>query len=205
MLLVDRIQESTKVLGPGTRVAVWFHGCFRNCPGCIAAGMNNSSDFSSYKVEELVSKISSIEGVEGLTISGGEPFQQNLSELCIFLKMIRQNTKLSIMAYTGYIMAELIADPQKKKLLEYIDILIDGPYIEHLDYGQLWRGSENQKIYFLSSRYKALEGIIEKKKGRPIEVDFIEGLQFSMTGVPPRGFREKLKGKLAEKGMNVNW
>ena len=205
MLTVDRIQERTKVLGPGLRAVVWFHGCFRNCPGCIAAGMNRSTDFSEYTAEELFQKISTISNIEGLTISGGEPFMQNMDEFNEFLSLIRQNTPLSIILYTGYLLQEIRADEKKRGILDFVDILIDGPYVEHLDQGQLWRGSENQKIYFLSSRYsEPVDGFVQKK-GRPIECKFIDSSEFSLTGVPPRGFKKSLERRMAEKGMVINW
>lgn len=204
-LKVDRIQDKTRVLGPGMRAVVWFHGCFRNCPGCIAAGMNRSSDFSEYTVDALFQKIASIDGIDGITISGGEPLMQNLDDLQDFLQQVKQKTSLSVMLYTGYLLQEIRAEEKKCRLLENVDILIDGPYMEQLDNGQLWRGSENQKIYFLSSRYSETEDGFEHKKGRPIECNFIDSSVFSLTGVPPRGFRASLERKMAEKGMCVNW
>lgn len=205
MLTVDRVQERTRVLGPGERAVVWFHGCFRHCPGCIAAGMNQSTDFSEYTAEELFQKISKISDIEGLTISGGEPFMQNMDEFKAFLLLIRQNTPLSVMLYTGYLLQEISADEKKRGVLDFVDILIDGPYVEQLDQGQLWRGSENQRIYFLSSRYsESVDGFVQKK-GRPVECRFTDSSEFSLTGVPPRGFRKSLERKMAEKGLVVNW
>lgn len=205
MLFVDRIQERTKVLGPGIRAAIWFHGCSRRCPGCVAYEMNLSTDFFSYDVEFLLKTVSSIDNIEGLTISGGEPFQQDLDDFYNLLARLRAETSLTIMCYTGYTMAELVADPQKKRLLAFIDILVDGPYVQELDRGQLWRGSENQTIYFLSSAYSHLAKGMEKKMGRPVEIQFANGLDFSFTGVPPKGFKDSIKRKLAENGMNVSW
>lgn len=205
MLIVDRIQERTRVLGPGERAVIWFHGCLRNCPGCIASGMNKSLDFSEYSVDELVHLVSSIDGIEGITISGGEPFQQDSGEMFEFLSQIKQTTKLSVMAYTGYLLNELQKDVEKARLLDLIDILVDGPYIEALDKGQLWRGSENQNIYFLTDRYSEIADGFAQKKGRPIECQIIDQNQFALTGVPPRGFRESLEKRYAEKGMTVRW
>ena len=205
MLSVDRVQEHTRVLGPGVRAVIWFHGCFRRCPGCIAAGMNRSSDFSKYTAEELFQKISTISDIEGLTISGGEPFMQNMEEFSEFLTLIRQKTPLSVMLYTGYLLQEIRADEKKRGILNFVDILIDGPYVEHLDQGQLWRGSENQNVYFLSSRYsESVDGFVQKK-GRPVECKFTDSSEFSLTGVPPRGFKNSLERRMAEKGLVVNW
>ena len=205
MLLIDRFQNKTSVLGPGIRSVVWFHGCSRKCKGCIAAEMNNSNDFYKIEVQELLENVRSVNGVEGITLSGGEPFQQDLSEMYSFLSQIKQTTSLSVMVYTGYLLSEIMEDGEKKKLLDFIDVLVDGPYIEEEDKGQLWRGSENQSIYFLSARYKDMEAQIKLKTGRPVEFAFTEGLQFSITGIPPRGFKDSLSRRLKEKDLNITW
>lgn len=205
MLLIDKIQEKTKVLGPGIRTALWFHGCFRHCPGCIAAEMNKSQDFFEFSVEQLLDRLFSIKGIEGISISGGEPFQQKLDEMLLLLSKIKQQSTLSIMMYTGYLLDELKQDFQKSKLLDYVDILVDGPYMENLDRGQLWRGSENQTIHFLSSRYAHLTSSVPQSKGRPIEVSFNDGLGFSLTGLPTKGFQDRLKRSLESKNMDLIW
>lgn len=205
MLFVDRFQEKTSVLGPGIRSVIWFHGCSRKCRGCIAAEMNDSADFSGIDVSTLLDEVRAVNGIEGITLSGGEPFQQDLMEMHKFLSQIKHTTSLSVMVYSGYLLSEIMKDPNKKRLLKFIDILVDAPYVEELDEGQLWRGSGNQQIYFLSSRYKVLEQEIESKKGRPVEIAFTEGLQFSITGIPPRGFKDSLSRKLSEKDLNITW
>ena len=203
-LLVDRIKDSTAVLGPGNRVAIWFHGCTRRCPGCIASGMNGSADYARYAPEALSSRVLAVEGVEGVTISGGEPFDQNSKPMAVFLSSVRA-AGLSVMAYTGYLREELESDKDKCGLLGFIDILVDGPYVEGEDHGELWRGSANQRMHFLTERYSGIAASIEGRKGRDLEFELGRGLDFSFTGIPPRGFRNRLAERLGQKGMEINW
>ena len=204
MLRVDRIKKNTKVLGPGQRLAIWFHGCHRNCPGCVAIEMNRSTDYQVYTPNQLIECACSVSEIEGITISGGEPFDQSAEELEIFLSGVTKHG-LSVMAYTGYDWAALAEDPVRRSLLAYLDILVDGPYQETEDHGELWRGSANQQIHFLSPRYRDLETFVQTQKGRPLEIELEGPHNFSFAGIPPRNFREKLKSSFAEKGLEVNW
>lgn len=205
LLKVDRVQHRTRVLGPGVRVAIWFHGCSRGCPGCIAAEMNRSNDFKLFSASELVDEVIAVDGVEGITVSGGEPFQQDLNELFDFLSGVRTKSSLSIMAYTGFQIEELRQDHATRRLLDLLDVLVDGPYVESLDDGQLWRGSGNQNIHFLSDRYLELSQNVMQSHGRPVEFSFGDGLDFSLTGIPPKGFKARLSEKLRQKEMDVIW
>lgn len=201
VLTVDRIKAQTEVLGPGVRTVVWFHGCRRNCPGCIAAEMNASEDYETYAPHELADRIGAVKGV---TISGGEPFDQNPAALHEFLRAIRSRD-IGVMVYTGYLREELEADIGRRRILDNVDILVDGPYREHEDHGELWRGSSNQRIHFLTDRYQSLQGSLLSARGRPIEVDLDESGRFSFVGVPPRGFRQKLAEAMDRRGLEVRW
>ena len=78
-LRIDRFQERTRVLGPGERSVVWFHGCSRNCPGCVAAEMNRSNDYETIEPIKLADRVCSVEGVEGL-IAAGETTEQFIKD-----------------------------------------------------------------------------------------------------------------------------
>ena len=202
---IDRFQERTRVLGPGERSVVWFHGCSRNCPGCVAAEMNRSNDYETIEPIKLAYRVCSVEGVEGLTLSGGEPFDQDVASMINFLDVVRQRINLNIMAYTGYCLAELRCDQERSRILPFIDILIDGPYVESEDHGELWRGSANQQVHFLSERGAAFKELFDGRFGRKLEFEFRHGLQFSFTGVPPKGFKANLQRILSEKDIEINW
>lgn len=203
-LKVVKIKERTKVLGPGMRFAVWFYGCPRKCPGCVAAEMNSSTEFNIFLPGELAKRALAVRDIEGVTISGGEPFAQDPDSMGQFLSIVR-DSGLSVMAYSGYLLEELREDAKRAPLLRFVDILVDGPYVEREDHGELWRGSANQRIHFLTDRYSSLATIVESKKGRPLEFEFGDGLNFSFTGIPPIGFRDRLVERLGQKDLEVKW
>lgn len=204
-LLVDRIQEKTKALGPGCRAVVWFHGCSRGCPGCIAAEMNRSEEFESCTPQQLADRVCALEGIEGITLSGGEPMDQPAGAMAEFLRQIRARTGLSVMVYTGYLLDELKTMPGKPEILGMIDILVDGPYRQELDHGELWRGSSNQTIHMLSDRYASLADGLPMRKGRPVEFDIFQSGVLRFTGIPPRDFRKKLEAELNKKQFDIHW
>ena len=93
-------------------------------------------------------------GLEGITISGGEPLQQAPAVLQL-LKEIRRNTGLSIILFSGYTRSEIEQMPYGPAILSCLDVLIDGPYEQDKRLADNLRGSENQKIHLLSKRYRA--------------------------------------------------
>jgi anaerobic ribonucleoside-triphosphate reductase activating protein len=103
-------------------------------------------------VMKLVNEVRS--QIEGVTFTGGEPFEQAfcLSQLAVLL----QEEGLSVMSFTGYTLEELLAmeDDSVLRLLSSLDILVDGRYIREQAAPLLWRGSANQRICLLTSRYK---------------------------------------------------
>lgn len=102
--------------------------------------------FDEYILKEIIDEINSNPMLDGITISGGDPFYDPyaLAELCQILK---QETGKHILVYTGYTIERLIASERLSAPLPYIDTLIDGPYIASLrDPSILFRGSSNQRI-----------------------------------------------------------
>ena len=204
-LFVSKFQQKSRVLGPGTRCVVWFHGCSRNCPECIARTMNDAADFEVLMPEDLAERILSIDEIEGITLSGGEPFEQDMQAMFDLLNRLRRQSSLSVMVYSGYLLTELQADPEKSRLLPLLDILVDGPYRHELNDGSLWKGSSNQTIHFLSDRYSSMTDQIRNRKGRPLEIQVTADMKLDLTGIPPADFRQKLEKSLKEKNLFVQW
>ncbi|MDR1483839.1 MAG: radical SAM protein, partial [Planctomycetaceae bacterium] len=157
MLHVARKKEFCHVLGPGVRSVIWFHGCNRRCPACIADTMNEFAEYESCNPEQLAAWVKNNSGIEGITLSGGEPFQQSHSELADFLMHVKQDTDLSVLCYTGYCLKELQKQESAIPVLQLIDVLIDGEYRQNEDFGQRWKGSANQQFHFLTKRYQNQE------------------------------------------------
>ena len=150
-MFVKRICFPIQVLGPGNRVGIWLAGCNKRCPGCMSPELQTTNGCSDCSVEEIESILSHISGeIEGVTISGGEPFLQadELSELICYID--REITR-DIIVYTGYQIEELRkkGSPSIEKILSSISVLIDGEYIDELNDGIGIRGSKNQRIHVL--------------------------------------------------------
>ena len=148
-LRVSGIVEESIVDGPGLRYVIFTQGCTRACPGChnpqthpLDGGtvMDTESIFRQFRENPLLA---------GMTFSGGEPFLQ-AKALCALAEAVHDAGK-NVMAYTGFTFEELLdkaqSDPDVAHLLELVDTLVDGPYIEALrDLELKFRGSSNQRL-----------------------------------------------------------
>lgn len=141
----------SRVNGPGTRLVIFFQGCARACEGCFNLDTHSFEERELVTPEALFGKHLTT-GVEGITVSGGEPFMQP-SGLLRLLELASASG-LSSLVYTGFTLEELMEDQARARCLEYIDVLVDGPFdIKKTEPTLLARGSSNQRIHFLTSRY----------------------------------------------------
>lgn len=149
---IHRIIEKTKAEGPGTRLCVWVQGCGHMCKGCYAKATWNAEsgiEMDSLDLAHLVRKNRSV--IDGITLLGGEPFDQ-ASEL-LPAAMAAKESSLNVIAFSGYFYEELIEKSDCLKLLEYVDLLIDGPYVEEKrDFSRPLVGSKNQRFIYLSDQ-----------------------------------------------------
>ncbi|MDE7061436.1 MAG: anaerobic ribonucleoside-triphosphate reductase activating protein [Lachnospiraceae bacterium] len=142
--------------GPGVRVSVFVSGCTRACPGCFnreAWDFSYGKLFTRETVKQVLSYLSP-DYVRGLSLLGGEPFEhENQKGLLPFLRCIREKyPKKDIWCFTGYLFDEDICDrmcvewKETKEFLSYIDVLVDGQFVEALHNVNLhFKGSSNQR------------------------------------------------------------
>ena len=196
-LRIARLQEHCTVLGPGRRAVVWFQGCRLSCPGCIAAEMNSAPPLLTTTPGRLAAWCLSIENIDGLTLSGGDPIDQPLDALATFLEAVRTAASLGVMLYTGRTLAQLRAsvDPSMPRVLAATDILIDGPYVEALNDGIGWRGSSNQTVHRLGQRSHGAERAATETRRLELSVDAAGTV--GMAGLPQRGRGSGLADRLA--------
>ena len=133
----------------GINTTIFFSGCKFNCPGCFnkdAQDFNYGLDYN-LDAENLFISYAKDEHSVGVCILGGEPFQQDLDILLRLVKRIKEEVKKPIHIWTGYIFEELIKDEKKRKILKYIDTLVDGQFIlAKKDLNLKFRGSSNQRV-----------------------------------------------------------
>jgi len=146
----------SSVNGPGERAVLWVQGCDLRCPGCYNPGFLEWREHRTFSVDAVARAILNIDGIEGVTYSGGEPTLQ-AGALSILSRILRSEG-LSVMCYSGHRYEELSSssNPDVLTLLAEIDLLVDGPYLRTQVPGGLWRGSANQRLIALSDRYHEL-------------------------------------------------
>jgi anaerobic ribonucleoside-triphosphate reductase activating protein len=152
-LSVGQIVENTEAEGPGRRFALWTQGCSLRCPGCCNPHLFSDRGGQPHDVAALVAQVGRTPDIEGLSVLGGEPFDQRepLAQLCEGVRALG----LSVMVFSGYTLEQL----KGARALEHIDILVDGPFMKDLpETKRRWLGSSNQVLHFLTERGRADAG-----------------------------------------------
>ena len=144
--LAGLVPESI-VDGPGYRFAVFVQGCPHACPGCHNPQSHDFNGGYLADTQEIIARMGANPLVRGVTLSGGEPMMQ-AAALCEVAKAAKEKG-LSVWCYTGFTLEALI-DRQNAdcmRLLDYVDVLVDGPYIaRERSLELLYCGSTNQRL-----------------------------------------------------------
>lgn len=134
--------------GPGIRSSIFVTGCSHKCPGCFNEEYQDfkaGKEWTDQENQLLISYLSD-SNVKGLTILGGEPFQ-NIKGLVDMIKAVKKEVDKEIWIYSGYLFEDLIVREDAWELLSLCDVLVDGLFIEEEKNLKLkFRGSENQRI-----------------------------------------------------------
>ena len=139
------IVEDTTVDGPGFRTTVYCAGCPNRCPGCHNPQSWDIANGHEVDVEEILDVILA-DPFADVTFSGGDPMFQPAG-FAALAKAVKERSGKNIWCYTGFLFEELLRNPQQKELLEYIDVLVDGRFVEALKDEELrFRGSSNQRL-----------------------------------------------------------
>ena len=145
---VLKILEQTMADGPGFRISIYCAGCSHHCKGCHNP---QSWDFDAghwMTVDELLDIIKA-DSLSNVSFSGGDPFYQ-VDAFTELARRIKAETRKTIWCWTGFTLEEIQADPSLSRMLPYLDVLVDGPFIlEQRDTNLLFRGSPNQRIIYL--------------------------------------------------------
>lgn len=151
MRISNTISDSI-VDGPGLRLTVFTQGCPHNCPGCHNPETHDPGGGREVPLEELAAQMGGNPLIEGLTLSGGEPFLQAVA--CADLARLAREKGLTVWTYTGYTYEELLAAENRDwdALLAVTDVLVDGPFLaDKKSYAARFRGSENQRLLDLAA------------------------------------------------------
>jgi anaerobic ribonucleoside-triphosphate reductase activating protein len=184
---IHRIIPISKVNGPGLRFVIWVQGCSRHCPGCFNPATHSFKAGRELSIEHIIKNIPN-KDINGITISGGEPFEQ-AEELVCLLKAAKE-ANLHRLVYTGFTYEELseMDNEAVRQSLLLIDILIDGPFEQDNNPQMPWTGSGNQRIIilnngsieaFYSSEYNGDTEIIINKNGTVLVTGIFDGRELN--------------------------
>jgi len=173
LIRIAAVLPVTDAEGPGARFAVWLQGCVIRCPGCCNPHMFDPAGGEAIEPGPLLASLDAARGqVEGVTLLGGEPFDQ-AGALLPFARGARARG-LSLVAFSGYRIEELRRDapPGARDLLAELDLLVDGPYVASLpEARRRWAGSENQRFHYLTGRYApGVEVVLPGEPDRIVEL-----------------------------------
>lgn len=144
-LSILNVIHDTTVDGPGFRTAIYAAGCTHRCPGCHNPQSWNIENGTLHTIEQLLEIIKEDE-FANVTFTGGDPLFQveGFTELA---QRIKAETNKNIWCYTGFLYEDILKSNRLSQILPFIDVLVDGKYIEALRSEELrFRGSSNQRI-----------------------------------------------------------
>jgi anaerobic ribonucleoside-triphosphate reductase activating protein len=153
---IANIVNDSIVDGPGLRLTVFTQGCRRACLGCHNPQTQNPNEGREIEIESIIEEIKQNPLLDGVTISGGEPLEQPAAVACLArrVKELGKELNLNVWLYTGYLWEEILARDEFKKILPFIDVVVDGPF--QLDKKSLelkYRGSFNQRIINVGEKF----------------------------------------------------
>jgi len=202
-LSLSRMHFPVTTLGPGRRIGIWFQGCNIRCPGCISADTWGPGH-RRLSLDQLLEQITPwLHEAEGITISGGEPFDQ-FDALRSLLEGLRRLSELDILVYSGYSLEQLDEPLFQTKGL--IDALISDPFIEALSQTMALRGSDNQRLSLLTPLGRVRLGHYERllePTDKALDVMFDKSGSVWMAGIPRRDDLLRLRDLLHEQGHHL--
>jgi len=156
VLNVAAFKKNVLGAGPGNRDVIWLQGCHINCPSCANKDYIPHIKKKLMDITVLIRHFKNRQScIDGISVSGGEPTEQ--AQALIPLLATIQDIGMTTVLYTGHTYEHLCQSDNHHihDLLNYIDLLIDGPFIsKKVDYRMDWRGSQNQRLIHLSKRLK---------------------------------------------------
>ena len=200
---VARILYPVTVLGPGRRIAVWVAGCKKRCKGCANPELWENGDFPEIELSALKRAIDGLMEkanyeVDGITISGGEPFDQP-EELLDFVEYLNEKTE-DILIFSGHKKVGLEQQEVSRRVLEKIAILVDGEYIEEENKGEVLRGSANQGIHILKETFRErYDTYLKDNEGKLLVENFRVSDGVIAVGIHKKDFKDSLERVLRKK------
>ena len=208
---VNKAHFPVTVLGPGRRIGLWLQGCSIRCPNCISQDTWEVDHARDTEIDDLLLWCQDISDskLDGITISGGEPFDQPeaLLELLTKLDCWRADQKLAfdILCYSGYPLSTL--KRSHARILARLDAVISEPFVDQQGMTHVWRGSSNQRLVPLSrlgeERFDSSVTRRTEPGDKRIQMA-VQGQRVWYIGIPDRGDMERLEQACALQGIEFD-
>ncbi len=202
-LALSRIHFPVTTLGPGKRLGIWFQGCSLRCPGCVSVDTWHARA-PTLSVSDVMHAVKDVLAqCDGVTISGGEPFEQP-EGLEVLLRALREVTSTNVLVYSGFPYEEIATHPAVKERL--IDALMTDPYEHQAPQTKPLRGSDNQRLHYISELGARLFSDYEtpmKEFDKHLDVMFDDDGSIWFAGIPRRGDLMQLKRLMCDAGHTV--
>lgn len=201
---ISRLHFPVTTLGPGRRIGIWLQGCSIRCPGCISADTWDANKGRA-TVEGVMAHLAQwLPQAEGITISGGEPFEQP-EALVALLVALRNTTPADILVYSGKPIEQLT--PVLRHAAGLIDALVSDPFDLEAAHTLPLRGSDNQRLHLLTAlgidRFSAYQPPC-KAQDKSLDVMFDPDGSVWFAGIPQRGDFLRLQEILIKQGHRVH-
>lgn len=197
---LSRLHFPVTTLGVGRRIGIWFQGCSIGCPGCVSKDTWEGGRGGT-TLELIINTIEPwLNEADGVTISGGEPFDQP-EALKALLQAIRGSKAKDILVYSGYAWERI--EPTVLSWGDLIDVVISDPFDPKATQTLIWRGSDNQRMHLLTllggSLYR--DWVTAKKSSMPRALDvFFQAGEVWMAGIPEAGDMKAIQASLVKAG-----
>lgn len=210
MIRVSRIAAPITALGPGVRVAVWVQGCSLGCAGCASVDTWDAAGGVERVVADVAREVcdeAARTGARGLTISGGEPFQQHVAVADLVDTVRRRwpaGDPVDVLAFTGY--AASAARRVSPTLWAALDAAIAGPYVRTRPSTHPLLASANQTLELLTDLGRERIAA-EPHDARRVQIS-VQGRDLHLAGLPNPGDLDRLRAALARDGIrfaDVSW
>lgn len=203
-IALSRLHFPVTTLGPGRRIGIWFQGCSIRCPGCVSAD-TWAEGRGTTTVDAVVDAVEPwLREADGITISGGEPFDQ-AQALQALLQALPRSSWQDILVFSGHPFERLANDPSVST--GWIDALISDPFLDGTPQTLPLRGSDNQRLHLLTDlgkqRFARYQTPLEADR-RSLDVMFDDDGSVWLAGIPRQGDMHRLRALLGHQGHEIH-
>lgn len=204
---VSRLHHPVLTLGPGRRIGIWVQGCSIRCAGCMSRDTwEPAVGGERMPVAAIVDWAGAVppDQVDGITISGGEPFDQApaLHALVRRLRTLFDPDRVDVLVYSGYGFPALLA--RHRDMVASVDAVVAGPYREQPGPQLRWRGSPNQQLIPTSD-------LGRRRYAEHLDAPADSGLQvyvhdgrIDVIGVPRPGALQRVEEEMSARGISLH-